>query len=74
MGVGDGQVVVWCDNCSNEEWFEMTALAMRGAYDTRNVRKDAERMGWHFANDDGLGGETFCADCWEDMARAESAE
>ena len=49
--MSDGFVTLTCDKCNHNEDFEMTALA-RGSYDTRDVRRRAEREGWIWQSDD----------------------
>lgn len=68
MGMTDGFVRVWCDECEYEEEYDMNALA-RGSYDTSNVEKEMKANGWT------IDGSTYlCEMCAEEMTATKDGE
>ena len=57
--ISDAYVMVTCDKCGTSDEVELTALAQRGSYDTRNVRSRIESWGWSVGTDDTV----LCGDC-----------
>lgn len=65
--ISDAYVTCTCDVCFEEEVMELTALAMRGAYDSRNVKSKLRRLGWIVPED---GDDLTCPECAPDAALA----
>jgi hypothetical protein len=59
--ISDAFVYVNCDACDWREEIELTALAGRGGYDTRNVVPKLKKSGWQIDGDD-----CYCPECVED--------
>ena len=55
--IGEPRITVDCDDCGEEHEFEMTSLAMKGVWDTRNLGDDIKKEGWIIDGD-----KTYCSD------------
>ena len=64
--ISDAYVMVTCDNCSESQEVELTALGSRGSWDERGVKRHLERDGWQVDPD-------LCELCVETLAE-EAAE
>lgn len=63
----EATITVSCDKCEREIIIELTALAMPGAWDERNVLKEMEVEGWAVIEDPESGEEQdICYQCIED--------
>lgn len=67
MSISGAFVHVYCDKCNEEDEIELTALAQRGSYDTRNVPAALARKGFV----DKGNGSHWCAEC---VAEAEESD
>lgn len=60
MSLSDAYVRAACDKCGYEEEVELTALAMHGSYDMRNVNAALRRDRWTADGD-----RHICPECVE---------